>query len=58
MMYDPLVVDSTAELDRSLESGHAPPPNLDIELARPAFSLVNQCRTTKVATRSARKLSR
>lgn len=26
MTYDPLVVDSTAELDRILESGHAPPP--------------------------------
>lgn len=26
MTYDPVVVDSTAELDRLLESGHAPPP--------------------------------
>ena len=28
MTCDPLVVDSTAELDRILESGHAPPPSL------------------------------
>ena len=28
MTCDPLVVDSTAELDRLLESGHAPPPSL------------------------------
>ncbi|KIM35865.1 hypothetical protein M413DRAFT_32104 [Hebeloma cylindrosporum] len=28
MTYDPLVVDSTAELDRILESGHAPPPSM------------------------------
>jgi len=27
MTYDPLVVDSTAELDRILQSGHAPPPS-------------------------------
>ncbi|KAL0576860.1 hypothetical protein V5O48_005125 [Marasmius crinis-equi] len=26
--FDPLVVDSTAELDRILQSGHAPPPSL------------------------------
>ncbi|KAG7088592.1 hypothetical protein E1B28_012567 [Marasmius oreades] len=26
--FDPLVVDSTAELDRILKSGHAPPPSL------------------------------
>lgn len=28
MTYDPLVVDSTVELDRILESGHAPPPSM------------------------------
>ena len=28
MTYDPLVVDSTAELDRILESGHAPPSSM------------------------------
>lgn len=28
MTYDPIVVDSTAELDRLLESGHAPPPSV------------------------------
>ncbi|KAF9474531.1 hypothetical protein BDN70DRAFT_996996 [Pholiota conissans] len=31
MTYDPLVVDSTAELDRILESGHAPPPNMQMQ---------------------------
>ncbi|KAE9405716.1 hypothetical protein BT96DRAFT_1015432 [Gymnopus androsaceus JB14] len=47
--FDPIVVDSTAELDRILESGHAPPPALnrsssssasssDSEGARPKIS--------------------
>ena len=33
MTCDPLVVDSTAELDRLLESGHAPPPSLQSRVA-------------------------
>lgn len=28
LTFDPLVVDSTAELDRVLQSGHAPPPHM------------------------------
>ncbi|KAF8969022.1 hypothetical protein BDZ97DRAFT_1754952 [Flammula alnicola] len=35
MTYDPLVVDSTAELDKILESGHAPPPNFQSRSIRP-----------------------
>ena len=36
MTCDPLVVDSTAELDRILESGHAPPPSLQSRSLRVA----------------------
>ncbi|KAJ4481947.1 hypothetical protein J3R30DRAFT_3285901 [Lentinula aciculospora] len=36
--FDPLVVDSTAELDRILESGHAPPPVPRSRDARTHFS--------------------
>ncbi|KAF8158574.1 hypothetical protein B0H34DRAFT_464811 [Crassisporium funariophilum] len=41
MTYDPLVVDSTAELDRILESGHAPPPSArsrSVRVTSPASS--------------------
>jgi hypothetical protein len=36
MTCDPLVVDSTAELDKLLESGHAPPPSLHSQYQRVA----------------------
>ena len=41
MTYDPVVVDNTAELDRILESGHAPPPSLrsrSVRVASPSPS--------------------
>ncbi|ESK89236.1 proteophosphoglycan ppg4 [Moniliophthora roreri MCA 2997] len=40
LTFDPLVVDSTAELDRLLQSGHAPPPSLRsrADLARSNYS--------------------
>ena len=39
MTCDPLVVDSTAELDRLLESGHAPPPSLRSGSVHPDTSM-------------------
>ena len=46
MTCDPLVVDSTAELDKILESGHAPPPSLQSRSLRVASPISSASSST------------